>query len=478
MSSPTFLEQLIMATRQRLAERQAATSVEVLREEIQHRASPLDIVSALRTSNGGMRAIAEIKRASPSKGPLRPDLDPVEIALLYAENGVAAISVLTEQDFFRGSLADLRHVKAAVPHIPVLRKDFTVDPYQILEARAAGADTYLLIVAMLDDEQLARLLLVGRNLGMEPIVEVHNADETRRAVTVGARIIGVNARNLHTFAVDTMLVRDLRPIIPSETVVIAESGIASLNDVVRMRGYGTQAILVGETLMRADDPGAMLRHLIAIPEIIRHMTPDGSSGTVTKLCGMRTPADALAAYSVGADLIGMVFAAGKRQVTEGDAAAIIQALPSATLTVGVFVNESPEKIATIVQHTGVRAVQLSGDEWRDLTPYCDLGMPLIVAVRDPTAFAGVIAAGALPILDSAPSGAWGGTGQTGDWQSASILAKDIPLLLAGGLNPANVADAICAVHPWGVDVSSGIETIPFSKDPARMAAFVDAVRNA
>ncbi len=196
--------------------------------------------------------------------------------------------------------------------VPVLRKDFIIDQYQVFEARAAGADSFLLIVALLDDDTLAALIALGRQLGMEPLVEAHTGEEALRAVAAGAKIVGINARDLRTFAVDLTVVERVRPSIPADVIVIAESGIATMADVARLRGHGAQAILVGETLMRAARPEIALRSLIELPPLVRMLAP--RNRPIVKLCGMRTPADALAAYEAGADLIGMIFAPSKRQV--------------------------------------------------------------------------------------------------------------------------------------------------------------------
>ena len=225
--------------------------------------APRDLASALRRGGAPRpRAIAEIKRASPSAGPIRPDADAAAIAAEYERAGAAAISVLTDGPFFSGSLADLEAVRARVA-IPVLRKDFVVDPYQLLEARAHGADAALLIVAALDDARLGELLAAARELSLAALVEVHDAAEAERAVAAGASIVGVNHRDLRTFTVDTTLTARLRPLIPADRVLVAESGIRDAADVARMAESGADAILVGESLMRRPSPGAALQELLA-----------------------------------------------------------------------------------------------------------------------------------------------------------------------------------------------------------------------
>ncbi|HKD77367.1 MAG TPA: indole-3-glycerol phosphate synthase TrpC, partial [Ktedonobacterales bacterium] len=459
---------------------QAETSLEQLYDEARRQPPALDFTGALRPTDGGIRAIAEIKRASPSKGVLRANLSPENIGESYAKAGAAAISVLTEQDFFQGSLEDLRAVKRSKysANMPVLRKDFITDPYQVVEARAAGADSFLLIVALLDDHTMGSLLQLGHELGMEALVEAHDAEEALRAVKAGAKVVGINARDLSTFAVDTTRLRDIRPLIPDDVVVVAESGIATRLDAVRMRGYGAQAILVGETLMRAEHPEKALHQLIALPPALRLTAPKPSP--IIKLCGMRTPENALAAYEAGADMIGMVFAASKRQVTVETARTIVAALPSDAITVGVFVSESASQkpvVEEIIQRVGLKAAQICGAPIRG--SYSDLSVPALYASNQSQfVIAALVSDWAILVVDSALPGVWGGTGEVGNWEVAAEWAQKFPIILAGGLNPENVGDAIRAVRPWGVDVSSGIEGPDGQKDPARMRAFVQAVRAA
>jgi indole-3-glycerol phosphate synthase len=206
--------------------------------------------------------IAEIKQASPSKGVIRSDFDPVAIARSYAGGGAAAISVLTEGRYFRGRLEHLRAVRAAVD-VPLLRKDFIFDRYQLVEARAWGADAALLIVAMLDDGALAALHAAGATLGLDLVVEAHTAEEVVRAADVGATLIGVNNRDLRTFETTLATAERLRALIPPSAVAIAESGIETAADVARLNAIGYHAFLVGETLMRAADPASAVRALRA-----------------------------------------------------------------------------------------------------------------------------------------------------------------------------------------------------------------------
>jgi indole-3-glycerol phosphate synthase len=261
----SILARILDDKRREVAAARAARPGEVLEAEVAQLDDdadrPRSLIAALRRPAGApVRVLAEIKRASPSAGPIRPGADPAEIARAYLEGGAAAISVLTDAKYFDGELGFLARVRAAVP-LPALRKDFLVDPYQVLEARAAGADAVLLIAAALDDRALAALLAETARLGMDALVEVHDADEARRAVDVGATLIGINHRNLGTFAIDMSLTERLVPLLPRGTVVVGESGIKGAADVARLGEAGAHAVLVGESLMRAASPAAALRAL-------------------------------------------------------------------------------------------------------------------------------------------------------------------------------------------------------------------------
>jgi indole-3-glycerol phosphate synthase len=222
------------------------------------------LAAALRRPAGAaVRVIAEIKRASPSAGPIRPDADPAAIGAAYQAAGAAAISVLTDVSFFAGHLAFLDLVRAAT-RIPLLRKDFLIDPYQVVEARAAGADAVLLIVAALAQDTLVALLAEARRLGMDALVEVHDADEAARAAGAGAMLIGVNHRNLATFEMDMGLTARLRSLVPADAILVGESGIRTAADVRALGAAGAHAVLVGEHLMRQPDPGQALTELVGV----------------------------------------------------------------------------------------------------------------------------------------------------------------------------------------------------------------------
>jgi len=258
---PSVLDDIIGGVRQDLAVRQSHTSLDVLKETASRRAPALDAGAALR-SGQGVKVIAEVKRSSPSKGALAMIADPAGLASDYAAGGASVISVLTEQRRFGGSLADLAAVRAAVD-LPVLRKDFMVSSYQVWEARAYGADVILLIVAALDQNTLIGLRERAESLGMTVLVEVHDEEQTRRAVDAGARVIGVNARDLRTLEVDRSTFARLAPSIPAGIVKVAESGVRGPHDMLEYAAHGATAVLVGESLVTGGHPRESVADLIA-----------------------------------------------------------------------------------------------------------------------------------------------------------------------------------------------------------------------
>lgn len=256
----TVLSRIIESRRADVARRKRIVPETVLRIATGKADAPRDFAGAL--TRGRINVIAELKKASPSAGLLRSNFEPAALARGFEQAGASALSVLTEEESFQGALAHLRDARAAVA-LPVLRKDFIVDSYQVWEARAANADSFLLIAAALDDAALADLLALGRELGMEPLVEVHTAEELRRTVAAGARIIGVNNRNLHTLEVRTQTSLELVDMIPDDRIAVSESGLRSAEDLSKLRAVGFNAFLIGEGLMREAQPGPALRRLIA-----------------------------------------------------------------------------------------------------------------------------------------------------------------------------------------------------------------------
>lgn len=476
------------------------------------------------TTPGAPGVMAEIKRASPSKGDIAIHTHAGEQALAYARGGAHVISVLTEPTWFKGTLDDLALVRRAVERLPqrpaILRKDFILDEYQIAEARLAGADTVLLIVAMLDDATLRRLYEYSVRLHMEPLVEVNNAEEMQRALALNPKVIGVNNRNLHSFEVDMgTTTRLAQAALERGVILVALSGISGRADVEAFLEHGVQAVLVGEALMRAQDKSAFVAELQG-----RAPPPPLRLRRLVKVCGIKTPEAAETAVRAGADMVGMILAPGtRRTVSMTDAAAIVarvrqtprapvSATPSfsagdtwfawharrlaaaaaeRTLVVGVFRDQTLEEIAETTARLGLDVVQLHGRaEPLDWTRY----LPGVFVIRVFSVAPGTrsrVGQRALQeatrpgfhhaiLLDTAAASGDGGSGQSFDWAYAQDIATSDapqPFLLAGGLTPHNVQDALGASHAWGVDTSSGIETNG-TKDTHKIQQFVDNARSA
>ena len=255
-----MLDKIIAQKRQEIEQRKKSVTLTYLQERIARQKPSLDI--ALNLKGNHIRLIAEVKQASPSRGMLIPNLNPVELAQTYAEGGAAAISVLTEENHFMGSIEHLAAIREVVG-LPLLRKDFIFDPYQVYESRAYGADALLLIVAVLNQEQLKELVSLSHSLGLRCLVEVHNEDEVERAVLSKAEIIGINNRDLDTFSIDINMTRRLRPLIPQERIVVSESGIKSKRDIEKLGKWGVDAVLVGEALVTASDVRAKMKSLLS-----------------------------------------------------------------------------------------------------------------------------------------------------------------------------------------------------------------------
>ncbi len=261
-----ILQRIVAVKREEVAAARALRSFASLREEAESRRDVRDFEAALRCKigNGEAAVIAEVKKASPSKGVLREHFVPAQIAAAYAAHGAACLSVLTDEQFFQGSAGFLRQAREACA-LPVLRKDFMIDAYQIAEARAMGADAILLIAACLDDALMADLESAAQALGMAVLVEVHDGAELDRALRLATKLIGINNRNLRTFEVSLATSLDLRHRVPADRLLITESGIGMRADVQRMRDAGVHAFLVGEAFMRASDPGLALAELFGAP---------------------------------------------------------------------------------------------------------------------------------------------------------------------------------------------------------------------
>jgi indole-3-glycerol phosphate synthase len=255
-----MLDKIIAQKMEEIEQRRKAAPLTYLQERIGGQKPPLDLAPALKGDH--IRLIAEVKKASPSRGLLSPNLSPTELARTYAEGGAAAISVLTEENYFMGSIEQLAAIKEVVG-LPLLRKDFIFDPYQVYESRAYGADALLLITAVLSQGQLKELISLSHRLGLGCLVEVHSEDEVERAVLSGAEIIGINNRDLNSLAVDINTTRRLRPLVPREKIAVSESGIRSRKDIERLERWRVDAVLVGEALVTAGDARCKMKELLS-----------------------------------------------------------------------------------------------------------------------------------------------------------------------------------------------------------------------
>jgi indole-3-glycerol phosphate synthase len=255
-----MLDKIVAQKKEEVEQRRKAVTIAHLQERIARQKPSLDLALALKSNH--IRLIAEVKQTSPSRGMLRSNFDPIELAQTYAECGAAAISVLTEVNYFMGSIEHLAAIKEAV-QLPLLRKDFIFDPYQVYESRAYGADALLLIAAILSQRQLEDLISLSHSLALRCMVEVHNKSELERAITSEAEIIGINNRDLNTFSIDINTTRRLRSLVPKEKIVVSESGIRSRSDMEKLRKWRVDAVLVGEALVTARDVGAKMKELLS-----------------------------------------------------------------------------------------------------------------------------------------------------------------------------------------------------------------------
>ncbi|CAI4219146.1 unnamed protein product [Parascedosporium putredinis] len=413
-------------------------------------------------------------RASPSKGIFSLDISAAVQARKYALAGASVISVLTEPDWFKGSIEDLRAVRQVLDGVAnrpaILRKEFIFDEYQILEARLAGADTVLLIVKMLDTPLLERLYKYSLSLGMEPLVEVQNAQEMEIAVKLGSKAIGVNNRNLESFEVDLDTTGRLRSMVPETTILCALSGINSHKDVIMCKNDGVNAILVGEAIMRAPDASVFIQQLCAGNDDVPP-APKPSS-LLVKICGTRTAEAAKVAVEAGADFIGVCFVPkAKRCISHKAALEISEAV------VGIFQNQPLAEVLEKQRTYNLDVVQFHGDEpieWAKQVP-----VPVVRCFKPGQTGVGSRGYHTVPLLDSGS-----GSGKLLDVSSVkTTLEKDSELrvLLAGGLNPDNVVEAVKAVGELadrviGVDVSSGVET-DGKQDLDKIRAFIKAAKS-
>ncbi|WWC94433.1 multifunctional tryptophan biosynthesis protein [Kwoniella sp. B9012] len=481
--------------------------------------------------------MAEIKRASPSKGDIAPDASAPSQALRYALAGASVISVLTEPKWFKGSLIDMLSVRNALDSLPnrpaILRKDFILSKYMIDEARLYGADTVLLIVAMLEPTQLKELYDYSVSIGMEPLVEVNNTKELELALQIGSKVIGVNNRNLHDFNVDMSTTSRVNAALDGRDVILcALSGISSPEDVQKYVKEGVKAVLVGESLMRAKDTGKFLRSLIGLPLEDGKRTEEKP---LVKICGIRSVEDAGIAINAGADLLGLILVPNAKRRISLEVARDISDLVKATrsksnssrtnskqststgnepwftfnfnrltqrkkpLLVGVFQNQPLAEILDAVDEIGLDIVQLHGDESQQLAKFIPVPVIKVFKISTSPSLTGeVVVSGRgeisrpglnqFVLLDSAGKG---GEGISFPWENArKVIEKGengsegsvkLPIILAGGLDPTNVRKAIeVAGGSEGVrmvDVSSGVERDGGDgKDRSKVEEFVRAVK--
>jgi indole-3-glycerol phosphate synthase / phosphoribosylanthranilate isomerase len=424
--------------------------------------------------------VCEVKRRSPSRGDIAKDADAVAQAAAYAKNGVRSISVLTEQDHFGGSLADLARIKECLPGIAVLRKDFLLDLEDIEVSWRAGADAVLLIASILDPESLARMHRRTRELGMQALVEVHDAGDIEKCRAFAPGLVGINSRDLRTFALDLLHPVRLRPRVDWPARLLFESGIQSPEDIRLVRAAGFDGALVGETAMRSAH---------SVPGLLAAFAPgrDGSFWTrlcgrmkpgrpLVKICGITRAQDAEAAAALGADALGFVFAESKRRAQPG----LLRELRGLdALKVAVVVSERRDgharldpQVAALLEEGLLDAVQFHGDEGP--AECASLAFPYYKAVRvrsaaDIDSIAGFHCPRVL--ADAYSPLATGGTGQKIPRELAREARRAGPLWLAGGLSPENVGEALRELSPELIDASSRLEDEAGHKDRTKLEAF-------
>ena len=466
-------------------------------------AAPRSRPIAERLAAPGLHLIAEIKRSSPSAGRIAPPGDDIVTrARAYEAGGAVAISVLCEPHWFGGSVDDLRAVRAAVA-IPVLAKDFVVEEIQLPLLRAAGADLVLLLAVLHPAKRLARLVERALEIGLEPLVEVHDARELDRALASRARLIGLNNRDLRTLEVDVERAGRLRELVPDDRLVIAESGVREPSIVARWRALGFDGALVGEALVRSADPVAAVRAFVAAGTV-----PDDPANAArrpfVKICGVTDADGVLAAIAAGVDAIGLNVVAGTPRTLSLDEAAALARLARTAgagarrpLIVAITADARPDLLGGVLRAVDPDVVQLSGNESVEAVravgrrTWKVLHLPASEPEDGPAATADLVSRGQAYLaagvgrllLDTAGGPHPGGTGTRAAARLAAGVARELPVTLAGGLDPANVASALRSIPAVGVDVASGVERPRVggerpSKDPIRVALFAKRARAA
>ena len=471
-----ILDKIVEATKIRVAQEKQVEMPEAVKAAAL--ALPSDtgfpFEAALRQQD--FNFICEVKKASPSKGIIAEHFPYLDIAKEYEVAGAAAISVLTEPDFFKGDKKYLQEIASTVK-IPVLRKDFIIDEYQIYQAKVWGASAILLICACLDVPTLTKFRELADSLGLSSLVEAHDEHEVQMAIDCGARIIGVNNRNLKDFTVDVQNSVRLRNLVQDDVIFVSESGLETPEDIQVLRDNNIGVALMGETFMRSPNKVEKLAYLYGPT----YYTPK------IKMCGISKVETIPAIIDAKPDYMGLVFAPSKRQVTVEQAKTLVEELHkqyavrynSETIkAVGVFVNETVENLLKIAEEVKLDVIQLHGDEDESfiqiLKEQSNVEVWKAVQVRSAAdAEKWIDSSADMLLFDAYHKDERGGTGEVFDWSSLDEFER--PFMLAGGIDSTNVARAIRTVRPYGIDISSGIETNSV-KDDEKMKAFTNIVR--
>lgn len=461
-----ILDKIIEATKIRVAQEKQVESPEAVKTAAL--ALPSDtgfpFEAALRQQD--FNFICEVKKASPSKGIIAEHFPYLDIAKEYEVAGAAAISVLTEPDFFKGDKKYLQEIASTVK-IPVLRKDFIIDEYQIYQAKVWGASAILLICACLDVPMLTKFRELADSLGLSSLVEAHDEHEVQMAIDCGARIIGVNNRNLKDFTVDVQNSVRLRNLVQDDVIFVSESGLETPEDIQVLRDNNIGVALMGETFMRSPNKVEKLAYLYGPT----YYTPK------VKMCGISKVETIPAVVEAKPDYMGLVFAPSKRQVTVDQAKTLVEELHKQYTkrynngaeqsnndeikTVGVFVNETLDNLVSIATEANLDVVQLHGDEdeafIQSLKERTNVEVWKAVQIRSAAdAEAWIDSRADMLLFDAYHKDERGGTGEVFDWSCLDEFER--PFMLAGGIDSTNVARAIRTVRPYGIDISSGIET--------------------
>ena len=472
-----ILDTIVEATKIRVAQEKQVESPEAVKAAAL--ALPSDtgfpFEAALRQQD--FNFICEVKKASPSKGIIAEHFPYLDIAKEYEVAGAAAISVLTEPDFFKGDKKYLQEIASTVK-IPVLRKDFIIDEYQIYQAKVWGASAILLICACLDVPTLTKFRELADSLGLSSLVEAHDENEVQMAIDCGARIIGVNNRNLKDFTVDVQNSVRLRNLVQDDVIFVSESGLETPEDIQVLRDNNIGVALMGETFMRSRNKVEKLAYLYGPT----YYTPK------VKMCGISKVETIPAVVEAKPDYMGLVFAPSKRQVTVEQAEILVEELHKQCInhydtkvvkTVGVFVNETLDNLVRIADTANLDAVQLHGDEdeafIQSLKERTNVEVWKAIQIRTAADTEKWIDSSAdMLLFDAYHKDERGGTGEVFDWSSLDAFER--PFMLAGGIDSTNVARAIRTVRPYGIDISSGIETNGV-KDDEKITAFTKIVKS-